>query len=120
MHEASIADALLQQVRTLVPAHATLRTVQLDVGELEHIEPTLLQAAWDGMTADTPLAGSVLHIDRQPMHVKCRSCEQTYTPDDIAILLCPHCGATRPHILSGSGIVLRSLEVDQPVSPSES
>lgn len=120
MHEASIADAILQQVRTLVPEHATLRTVQLDVGELEHIEPSLLQAAWDGMTVDTPLAGSVLHIDRQPMRVQCRSCGQTYTPDDLAMLICPYCGATRPDILSGSGIVLRSLEVEQPEPSSES
>jgi hydrogenase nickel incorporation protein HypA/HybF len=116
MHEMSIVESLLEQVRTFVPDGATLQVIHLEVGALEHLDPELMRDGWIARTEGTPLAGSALEMTRVPLRVRCRACGNEYAPEDAALLLCPSCGAALPDVLQGSGVVLRSLEVDQPVA----
>lgn len=118
MHEASIAEALMEQVRGFVPDGSSLHLVRIDVGALEHIDDDVLQAAWDGMTEDTPLASSTLEVTRIPLLVRCGACGTEHEPEDVAVLICPRCHAVRPQVLQGSGVLLRGLEVDQPIDRS--
>jgi hydrogenase nickel incorporation protein HypA/HybF len=113
MHEAAIADALLEQVRTLVPQGTRVRSVKIEVGGLEHLDSLVLDAAWSGLTDGGPLAGTKLEVQRTPVRVRCRACEQESQPEDPAILTCRSCGAVRPEVIEGSGILLRSLEVEE-------
>lgn len=119
MHEASIAAALMEQVRPFVPEGAALHLVRLDVGALEHIDDEVLQAAWDGMTDGTGLASSSIEVTRIPLRVRCRQCGVEHEPEDIAVLVCPECGAAQPEVLQGSGVLLRGLEVDQTIEQTE-
>lgn len=114
MHEAAIAEALLGQVRTLVPAGAQLLSLRVDVGELEHIDPEVLAAAWEGLTpAGEEGHGARLDVERIALRVRCAACGAESRPEDPAILVCTVCGAVRPEVLAGSGIILRSLEVEE-------
>ena len=69
--------------------------------------------AWAATTAGGELAGSNLEVSRIPIRVRCRACGAESQPEDPAILTCRSCGAVRPEVLEGSGIVLRSLEVEE-------
>ena len=114
MHETAIIQNLLEQVGPFVPEGAVLREVRIDVGRLEHLDETVLQAAWSALTEGTNVAGVKLHIDRTPVRLRCRACGGEYGPLDLAGLVCPACGVARPEVLAGGGVLLRSLEVDEP------
>jgi hydrogenase nickel incorporation protein HypA/HybF len=113
MHEAAITEALVEQVREFLPASATLTGVRIEVGELEHLDPVVMRTVWEVATAGTELEGAALTIERVPLSVRCRRCGTEHAPEDPAILLCPDCGAVAPEVLRGSGVVLRSLEVEE-------
>ena len=115
MHEAAIAESLYEQVKACVPEGSTLTSVHIDIGELEHLDASVLDAAWTGMTMDTPFAGVPLGITWTPLKVRCRACGHEYVPEDKAIMICPQCDAAQPAIVQGSGVILKSLEVDQHV-----
>ncbi len=114
MHEAAIAAALLEQVRTLTPSGANVQSLKIEVGELEHIDDLVFDAAWSGVTHDGPLENSRVIIERIPVRVRCQACSAESEPEDHAILTCRACGAVRPEVIKGSGILLRSLEVEEP------
>ncbi len=116
MHEASIIQALLEQVSPFTPQGAVLREVHIDVGELEHLDREVMETVWAALTERTPIAGSELHIKHIPMRVRCKPCGNEYTPEDVVYLVCPSCQAVRPEVLQGTGILLRSLIVDEPVN----
>jgi len=113
MHEGAIAEALLEQVRTFLPKDAVLREVHIDVGRLEHLEPAVLETFWVALTKGETEEGSLLSINCIPLKVRCRSCAAQYEPEDPAIMMCPQCGSAQPEVLRGSGVILKSMEVEQ-------
>ncbi len=113
MHEIAIAEALFEQVRTLAPPGTKVCSVSVEVGGLEHLDAQVLSAAWQSITTDGELAEALLDVQGIPVRVRCRSCNSESQPEDLAILTCAACGAVRPEVIAGSGIVLRSLEVQE-------
>ncbi|MFG0283122.1 MAG: hydrogenase maturation nickel metallochaperone HypA [Phycisphaerales bacterium JB039] len=118
MHEGAIAEALVEQVGRWLPPGAALQRICIEVGALEHIEAEPLRWHWVALTEGTALAGAELVVERIPLEVRCAACGRTYEPEEPALLVCPGCGAARPEILRGTGIVLKRLEADEPEPPS--
>jgi Zn finger protein HypA/HybF involved in hydrogenase expression len=96
MHETAIIQNLLD----------VLREVRIDVGRLEHLDETVLQAAWTALTEGTNVAGVKPHIDRTPVRLRCQACGGEYEPHDLAGLACPACRVARPEILAGDDVLL--------------
>ncbi len=119
MHEASIIQALKEQVAPLVPAGSTLRGVRIEVGQLEHLDRVVMETVWTALTENTDLAVAELHIEYTQMRIRCKACGNEYTPEDVVYLVCPACEAVQPEVLQGTGILLRSLTVDEPVIETE-
>jgi hydrogenase nickel incorporation protein HypA/HybF len=92
-----------------------LKEVLIEVGQLEHLDGDLMRSAWSALTAGTELAEAMLSVTRIPVRVRCKSCGHEHEPPEVVLLLCPSCGAGRPEVQEGSGVLLRSIEVDQPV-----
>lgn len=115
MHEAAVTGALIDQVRALVPAGSRLELCRIEVGELEHLDGPVMDTIWRAMIEGTPLEGATLRIERVALRVRCKACGREHAPEDKAILLCPACGEVRPEVLAGSGITLRSIEIEEPV-----
>ncbi len=111
MHEAAIAESLLEQVRSFAPEGSRVATVRIEVGGLEHIEPEVMDVVWRALVLGSPYEGAELAVERVPLRVRCRACGAESQPDDLAILTCGVCDAVRPEVIEGSGILLRSLEV---------
>lgn len=113
MHEMAIVQSLLEQVRSFMPDQAVLNEIHLEVGDLEHLDGDVMRTALAALTDGSELQGAALHIRRIPIRVRCRSCGHEYEPEDAAVLLCPECGLVQPEILQGTGVLLKSLEIDQ-------
>lgn len=110
-----IADTTLDHL----PPGATLVEAVVEVGSLEHLEPSVMDAAWNALAAEPPrdsraLAGSRLILEAVPVRIHCALCDLEHTPDEAAYLVCPRCGATRPRVLSGWGVTLTRLVVEIP------
>ncbi len=114
MHEGAIAEALVEQVRRFLPEEGNLVSARVAVGGLEHVEPGVLRTWWDALLQETSLAGAELEIRLVPLRVRCDACEEEHEPEDQAVLACLACGAVRPQVIAGSGVVLESLEVEEP------
>jgi len=64
VHEFSIVEALAAQVQRHAPAAGRVAEVEIGVGALRGLEPEALRMCWEAVTHDTPIAGSVLPVDR--------------------------------------------------------
>jgi len=113
LHEASITQALVDQVRSFVPEGASLLSVRIEVGALEHLDADVLRWTWDVFTEGTDLSGAKLEIESVPLRVCCRACGHEWLPEDPAVLVCPACEAVLPDLQWGTGVLLRSLEVEE-------
>ena len=113
MHETSIMQAVLEQVRAVMPEGAVLREVHLEVGDLEHLDEEVMRTAWTVLTDGSALAGAVLAVTRVPLRVRCRACGHEFVPEEAFLMLCPQCEAIQPEVLEGTGVLLRRMTVDE-------
>ncbi|HNX50686.1 MAG TPA: hydrogenase maturation nickel metallochaperone HypA [Thermoanaerobaculaceae bacterium] len=95
MHELSIAQEILSNVRTALEPYpeARLERVRVAVGELTAIEPELLRFAWEALLEGTPEAGCELDVEWRPATQHCAACGVPKTrPPRGWLPLCGDCG----------------------------
>ena len=114
MHELSIAYAAVATIDELVGGQPVIG-VRLRVGVLAGVVPDSLQFGWDVATAGTPLAGSVLTIDRVPLPSTCLDCGHSAVTEHPPPLSCPACGGRALPTAPGRELEIASVEVqDEP------
>jgi len=111
MHEMSIIEALLEQVRQETPPGAKVSSVRLQVGTLRQVVPEMLKFCYDAGVRGTLLEGSRLEVEELPAEARCRRCSLTFAVEDHWFE-CPRCGATGANLLKGDEIQLISLELE--------
>ena len=110
MHEFSIAEHLLGQVRAHLPPGGQLRSLSLRAGAAQAIDPEALALAWRALTEDQPERGSVLALERLPWRHACTGCGGVWTSDE-ALDACNACGLpSRPQ--GDFELTLLSMEVE--------
>lgn len=111
MHELSVTESLLEiALRHGREAGASAVTdLYLVIGDLSTIVDESVQFYWDIITEGTPAAGSILHFQRIPGQLRCRTCGHAYSPGDD--LPCPACGSIDIEIVAGEEFYLESIEV---------
>ncbi|MBT8335376.1 MAG: hydrogenase maturation nickel metallochaperone HypA [Gemmatimonadetes bacterium] len=112
MHEFSIVSSLADSVRVHLPGGMRLTSARASVGALEHLDFSLMQTAWQAVTDGSDLAGAELHLEREPVRVRCRSCRHAYVPPHPSWMVCPACGSARPEVLAGVGVTLLTCELE--------
>lgn len=108
MHELSICTSLA----AIVEEHAAGRPVDrvlLDIGHLRQVVPDTLAYSWEIVTADTPLAGSVLAINHIPAVISCHACGASTTVT-MPVFRCA-CGSTDTELVAGRELLVTSLEL---------
>ena len=112
MHELSVCEALLAQVRATATTHRaeSVGRITLRVGPLSGVEPELLKQAFSIARKGPLTAAASLHIDTQPVRILCRDCgnENEAAPNR---LLCQACGSYRVNLLSGDELLLAQVEL---------
>lgn len=109
MHEMSLAEALLAQVRRHTPADHRATVIRVEAGPYQAINPQALAWAWEAMTVDTELAPSRMEFNALPFKLTCGSCNRSWTGFD-AFELCT-CGG-QAQATGSSDLRLVSLEVE--------
>lgn len=93
MHEYSLMRSLLKQVLLLVETHQAIgvQEVELSVGALSGVEPSLLAPAFHELSQETAAAQARLTIKLVPLEGVCEQC-QGITRIEALRFLCSACG----------------------------
>jgi hydrogenase nickel incorporation protein HypA/HybF len=112
MHEMSIANSIIQEVRREAKlrggAHA--RRVGVKVGELAGIDAEALRFCFEVLVRDTELRGVELQIEFSPRRHRCPTCGHLFDVVNYQ-LQCPLCGDANTAYVSGDEMELSYLEV---------
>ncbi len=112
MHELSIAEALLEQVRRHTPPGGRVRRIKLRVGPLRGIEPEAMLVGWRAATAGTDCDSAELCMEMLPWTLCCPQCQRQWTSDELYVSC--DCGCCVPHPVGGNELDLMSMDVDVP------
>ena len=114
MHELSVCQALIEQVRDLARRHGadTVKTVNVRIGPLSGVEPELLAQAFPLASAGTVAATAQLLVERLPIRVRCETCGAE-TAAEMNQLVCGACGDWHTRLLSGDEMLLASVELEK-------
>jgi hydrogenase nickel incorporation protein HypA/HybF len=119
MHELSIASGLVEKLLHFADENPDKKIVEvrLAVGELSHIAEEQLRFCYEAITAETPLEGSKLEVEKVDAMVSCPHCSYRGRPKywdgalsgiPVATLECPQCGkAAEP--VDGKECAIKSI-----------
>lgn len=118
MHEASLCDALFDQVDAAIASHPdapvlTVREIHVALGELAGVDPELLQIAFDTLRLDRHPAATLI-LTHIPARWRCPSCDTPHAPDTA--LTCPRCN-TPMTLTRGNDLTLLRIELTLPPQP---
>ena len=113
MHEASITESMLslalEKARDAKACKIT--SINLVVGELSGVVPECVQFYFDVISKNTMAEGARLNFEIKPTQIKCRKCNNVFTPADHK-WACPKCHEASVEIASGRECYMESIEVE--------
>ena len=115
MHELSVAQALVETASRELERAGAVRAVKLvcRVGDLCHIDDTLLREAFEVAATGSPCAGAELVVERCYLQARCPACQRVFAVRQWN-WLCPACGAEGRLLGGGDELTLLSIEAEQP------
>jgi len=119
MHELSVAQNILQIVKTHLPegAEERLRSITVRVGEDAGIVPESLEFSFQVLTHATKFDHARLHIERVPLVIHCEKCGTASTVE-FPFFFCPRCNSREVVIISGEELQVVSIELEDLVKES--
>lgn len=121
MHELSVCQSLLAQVDGVARNNGgtAVSEIHVAVGPLSGVEPPLLERAFTLARAGTIAAQATLVLTTPPLRVCCRQCNQE---SDVSLpdLRCGACGHWQTRVVSGDELMLLSVALERPTTPTRS
>lgn len=120
MHELSVCQALLDQVRQVLAENGgtEVSAITVRLGPLSGVEPKLLEQAFTLARAGTPAARARLIIEPEPVRIHCSTCNAEHETESNR-LRCPACHAASNRLVSGDTLLLASVAIERPDSADE-
>ncbi len=115
MHEATIAEAAIEQAIETARQHGASRItrIELEIGAFRKVVPEAMSVAFEACAIGTMAEGAKLDLREVAVRIQCRSCGREFEPDiDAHNFACPACGAADGRMLAGNDILLKSLDCE--------
>lgn len=112
MHELSVCESLLTQVRATAQANgaSSVGRITVRLGPLSGVEADLLAQAFTIARNGPMTASASLEIETQPIRIRCRDCgNENEAPPNR--LLCAACDSFRVDLVSGDELLLARIEL---------
>lgn len=122
MHELAVAQALVEQVESVIRQHhaSTATLIRVRIGPLSGVVSELLGNAFPLAAAGTRMEHAMLDLVAAPITVRCETCGAE-TEAAMNRLACGACGDWHTRIVSGDELLLESVELEStPSLPTES
>ena len=114
MHELSICQALIDQVKNIALEHNApcVTSIVIGIGPLSGVEAHLLKNAYPVASAGSVAEHAELIIEQRPIRIKCNQCGSE--SDALANkMVCKHCGNWQTTLISGDELMLISVELEK-------
>jgi hydrogenase nickel incorporation protein HypA/HybF len=114
MHELSIVDALIEQVRSEVDrsGHSGRVTrLELAIGRLSGVNADSVRFAFQMLSPGTLLESAALGITEPRAVSRCADCGDRVEIDELAAR-CPNCGSCNVVIEGGQELLLQTIELE--------
>ena len=115
MHELGIVFHIIDSIEEVGRQNKLRRvsTVTLELGEVSGVVHTYLEDCWHWAAARSQLLnGSRLAIEALPAVTLCEDCGEIY-PTVPHGKICPDCGSQQTHLLQGSEMLIKEIEVPE-------
>lgn len=121
MHELSIANAIVAEIRDAMVTHdvSAVADVVVTVGRLSGIVPGALSFGWTIVRQGTELADTTLTIEEEPVVVWCPDGEHPLELHDM-VFRCAEHGCATPEVLSGERLEIARFTPVDTATPSAS
>ncbi len=114
MHELSIVDALIEQVKREVHRagqSGKVRGIELSIGRLSGVNCDSVRFAFELLAPGTLVEGAEIVIHEVKAACRCQACNARVEIDDI-IFKCPKCSSDAVIIEGGRDLLLQSINVE--------
>jgi hydrogenase nickel incorporation protein HypA/HybF len=114
MHEMGIAMQIVDIAKASIPEtlkHKKLERINIDVGKLSAIIPENLKFCFEVSVKNTPFEDTELIITEIPVIVQCNDCSKIWEVTS-ADYTCIYCGSSSLKYLSGEGMKVKSVELE--------
>ena len=113
MHEQSIVESLLAlALENAEKANATrIVRIYLVVGEFSGVVEEAVDFYFSFLSKNTIAADASLFYNRVPAKVRCRNCDEIFTPEKLDFH-CPRCEEQQVEIVAGRELYIDSMEVE--------
>ena len=113
MHELSITQSMLDLVLEQAKENNARRIGRINVviGEMTGVVADSMKFYFDFIKEGTIAEGAVLSFRMVPTQARCRSCGQTFEPEEFS-WGCPHCQNNGIEIINGKELFVESMEVE--------
>ncbi len=114
MHELPVIEKIVDIILTTAQKHQIneIRAVNLEIGELSHLEEEWMQHYFDYLSKDTIAQGAKLKIDKIQAKMRCSHCQnefEAYSGSSVK-KNCLFCGSTELKLISGNEYYIKNLE----------
>lgn len=114
MHEMSIVQSLLEQVRSEVEGaghNGRVLTVHLVIGRLSGVHVDAIRFAFELLSPDSIAPGAELVVDEPRAALCCHACDYEQEIEQLHAC-CPRCGSPEVTIQGGQELLLQSIELE--------
>jgi hydrogenase nickel incorporation protein HypA/HybF len=115
MHELSIVEALIDQVRQEVEHtghHGRVLQLEVSIGRLSGVYADAVRFAFGLLAAGTIVDGAKMVIHEPKPICRCHACHAEVEIDDL-VVQCPKCAADEITIEGGRDMMLQSIEIEE-------
>lgn len=112
MHELAITENILSiaEQAALENKGTKVTDIYLVIGQLSSIVDDSVQFYWDHISGGTVCEGALLHFDRRPALLQCRTCQHQYPLGEI-LQPCPNCGSVDIFIHEGEELLVHHIDI---------
>lgn len=113
MHEAAIAQGVLDIALTEAQRHAAqrIKKVKVRIGEFRGVVKEALEFAFEALKQNTPAAEAVLEVETVRLQLNCATCGTVECAMSDFSLLCPQCEGV-VQITAGREMQVEYVDID--------
>ncbi|MCC6476678.1 hydrogenase maturation nickel metallochaperone HypA [bacterium] len=118
MHELYVAQCILDSAEKALPddvAGSSVREIVVLVGRLDAIVNDSLTFLFDVIKAERGFPSAALRIDVEPVSCRCLRCTEQFAVPDVDCFFCPECNSRDVKVLTGRGIRIMEMTVEDGV-----
>ncbi len=120
MHEKSLVQSLLTQVKAIMLEHGanSVESVTVEIGPLSGVEPLLVEDAFFELLPAIAVGNPTLNVQVIDLTIRCRECQDETSVADLT-LQCVKCGSVLVQVIRGDEFRLMDLSLNVPADSKD-